>query len=147
MTNEQFNDLLADWLGDELSPDDRTAFERELAANPLRRAEAQRLREAQDLVRALARPQPQLRQPHPAMLRVVAAALRYAAVIALAFAGGYMARGPDAPATQPAAPRVVEQPPARAPGDSRLADRYAAALRKFPDSPTLSHSLLMLARR
>jgi hypothetical protein len=69
------------------------------------------------------------------------ASLRYAAVIILAFVGGYLARGtaPNNPAA-PGADGLAGAAPA-------LALRYAAAADRFPEAPTFSHSLLMLARR
>jgi anti-sigma factor RsiW len=72
--------------------------------------------------------------------------VRYAAIVLLAFVGGYFARG------WRLHQRAARQEPARlgleaAPQVSReLASRYAEAAQQFPDSSTFSRSLLMLAR-
>ena len=73
----------------------------------------------------------------------LSAIVRYAAVILLAFASGYSARGWRAGEVASSLP-----PDDRAsPVSSEFAQRYAIATEQFPDSSTFSHSLVALARR
>lgn len=66
-----------------------------------------------------------------------AALLRYAAVIAIAFAGGYLARGPRL--AGPETRTMVTDP------EMALARRYETASRSYPHASEMSKSLLALA--
>lgn len=147
MTDERFEQLLADHLAGEL--DDAAAAELHDAA-AADSARAQRLRELEATERALGEHVVSLQAAEqrvatllePVRVREtgarearsrVPALLRYAAVVLLAFVAGYVFRGWSA-ATEPA-PR------------EQLAERFVDAQREFPGSSQFAHSLLALARR
>ena len=159
MNCRTFREQLADLVAGELdSPQRAAAHEhmqtceqcRELArgleaAAAVVEADVVSLEEAERQTAALTPPKPD--GVRPAIVRRRYARLstivRYAAVILLAFASGYSARGWRAGEVASPLP-----PDDRAsPVISEFAQRYAVATEQFPDSSTLSRSLLALARR
>lgn len=159
MNCRTFREQLADLVAGELDSQQRAAAHehmqtceqcRELArgleaAAAVVEADVVSPEEAERQTAALAPPKPHgmrpaiVRRRYPRLSTIV----RYAAVILLAFAGGYSARGWRADEIASPLP-----PDDRAsPVSSELAQRYAIATEQFPDSSALSRSLLALARR
>ncbi|MHC4948108.1 MAG: hypothetical protein ACYTG1_07585 [Planctomycetota bacterium] len=105
MTDERFEQALADYLGGEMDGPAAARFEAALAGDPQRRAEVEALRRAQATLASLpgveARTIPTRTIPAPAAPGPPVAArprlpgpfLRYAAVFGLAFVVGYAVRG------------------------------------------------------
>ena len=171
MNDERFESLLADYLTGELSPADEPEFRAELERNEQRRnlarslqataaaleADVPDLDEAEE--RSAAVPFDRIvlkhlssRKPRSTgIARVGGAALRYAAVILLAFAAGYSARqwqGAEAappPVPTPVPLRVASAAPAQI-NDEYIAN-YARAARKFPQATSFSRALLAVASR
>ncbi len=179
MTPEEFHEMLPDYLAGELSESQELRLRAFLEAHPAERFRVEELRAAQQAVRQTA-PSPteaedrvvglpslaSLAGPREAGLpatrtaagrfRFVPAALRYAAVVLLAFAGGYITRGwrPAEPAETPAQPEIARVAPAPAAGvllpdalSPHLAERLERAIRAYPQGQTLTWALLSLAAR
>lgn len=153
----EFEVRLGEYLSGEMDADETRAFEALLANDPARRQLADELRETGALVRA-AVPSAELAEQctrglslgrsdrnagRAAGWRIAAAALRYAAVILLAFALGFMARGWESgPAnTRPAAPSV------RTPYEVQFARNYTEVSREHPGTSSFGRTLLAIARR
>ncbi len=161
MTEERFRELLADYLAGELDEQQAAAFRAELAASAERRKLASELQAAaaalegnvlsenearqrtEDLKLELPSP---LKRAHASeatgRYKRLFAALRYAAVIALAFGGGYIVRG-----WQSGSPETTSAPPPMAEINERYVANFAEATQLFPHSSTFTRSLLMLARK
>jgi anti-sigma factor RsiW len=96
MNADEIKGMLADYLGDELSPEDRRRFEEYLDTDREFAAEVASLRCALDEMRSLKVPGEEAfaMSPRAAGRRSwPVPVLRYAAVILLAFAAGFLARG------------------------------------------------------
>ena len=156
MNEERFRELLADYVAGELDSENAAELRAELARDPRRRALAKELQAA---AAALEADLPSLEEAEqrtatltlPAVGRAAStkprwlhALLRYAAVIALAFGAGFLARDWQQPRDVPppqAAPRIEPDVV-----NARYAAGFARAAREFPQSELFSRSLLMLAR-
>jgi anti-sigma factor RsiW len=159
MNCRTFREQLADLVAGELDSSQRAAAHehmrtcaqcRELArgleaAAAVVEADVVSPEEAERQTAGLALPKPHgvrpavVRRRYPRLPTI----LRYAAVILLAFAGGYSARGWRAS-------EIASPPPPddrASPVGRELAQRYAMAMEQFPNSSALSRSLLALARR
>jgi anti-sigma factor RsiW len=168
MNCREFREQLAEFIGGELDAEQHAAAQSHMQSCQECRERARGLEAAAAALeaglvspgeaerRTAALTPPHAARPAAASGRVlrVSTVLRYAAIIMLAFAGGYLVRGwraGDGAAGQQLAqtgqtvvPPVIDA----VPGVSReLADLYVRAAQKFPDSSTFSRSLLMLARR
>ena len=150
MSNDELNDLLADYLGGELGEEQRAAVERRLAADPALAQEVASLRGALDALRALDEPSaaPAALDEAPAMAaagRRPAAVLRYAAAILIAFAIGYVVRDrrPGAPVEPPLAGGGSGSRTAVVVGDWR--QDAAEAYVRSPRKSGLARSLMALA--
>ena len=140
MNSSEARELLADYLGDELSPDQRRGFEAQLAHDPELAAEVENLGGALAALGSLELPAP----VEPVVRMPAHAFLRYAAVVLLAFGAGYWANA--AVSGSGATPRsgevrVVERSAAR---DFEM--RMAAAYSSQPGRSGLARSLVALAR-
>ena len=102
MTRDELKAMLADYLGDELDGDRKREFEAALARDPEFAAEVRGLQETLERLRTLDAPTPMPTATSKGGRSVTGPTLlRYAAVLALAFVGGYLARGPAAELSQP----------------------------------------------
>lgn len=165
MKDEEFQELLADYLAGELDEREASRFQAELEASPERRKLAHELQaaaaaleahipsqeEAQRRVGSLAfddlqiRAREAARRARPIRLRYQRskAVLRYAAVIVLAFGAGFVVRGwPSAHRESPAPPVATALPI-----NAGYLDEYRRVTQAFPEASSFSRSLLMLARR
>jgi len=142
MNADQFEMMLADYLGDELSPEDRRAFEAHLAEHPEQQTEVDELREtlaelnhlqaAPDreptLLRANAQPSPQRNTSRLFVTLGKAAAILIFGVII----GRLTASAPQAPPTpQETTPTVVTASGKIHPGWYELAKRVGARNASF----------------
>jgi anti-sigma factor RsiW len=95
MTREQLQELLPDYLGGELDAADRARFDESLREHPDLRAEVKGLCDTIGAMRSLEgrHDRRTLVSSRSSAKRGAFAALRYAAVIAAAFAVGYFVRG------------------------------------------------------
>lgn len=143
---------LADYLSGELDERQSADFERRLAEDPRLDREARELRAAAaavgmhavDLDEAEARTRgatlPRGLAPAPRSGRWISA-LRYAAVILIAFGAGFWLRGRAAPL------RAQHAPAPRPSIETQLIEQYARAGRENPNSSSFSRALLAVARR
>ena len=145
MNRNELEAMLSDYLGEELDAQRKREFETALAGDPEFNAEVNGLQETLQALHALDEPTgtPTAAPQADRTLRV-AGLWRYAAVLAFAFVGGYLARGPAVElSTTP--PEPVTQHPASDPSDEwrlRLAKRYV----DHPSDSSLARSLVALAR-
>jgi anti-sigma factor RsiW len=161
MTEERFRELLVDYLAGELDEQRAAEFRAELAASAERRRLASELQAAAAALEANVLSDDEAGQrterleletplladgQHTAerapRYRVLFAALRYAAVVALAFGAGFLVRG-----WQSGSPEATPTPPPPTEFNERYVASFAEATQSFPQSSTFTRSLLMLARR
>jgi len=146
MNPDEIKDLLADYLGDELSPSDRQRFEQYLTSDPDFAAEVEALRRTLSAMRSLEVPG-QWSAPGVTAARTGVARgailLRYAAVILLAFTGGFLVRGQSGTGSEPAPPSVVE--PERPARQHDWQTRFASAYAENAGKSGLARSLVALA--
>ena len=165
MNDEKFRELLADYIAGELDQRQAAAFRAELEADPERRKLANELQavaaaleanllseeeaeqrtaslqlEAAGVIRAPSAGEPAARYGPPRRLPL-RSALRYAAVIALAFGAGFIVRG-----WQSESPAMTSPPPPMAINERYVAS-FAQATQSYPRSSTFTRSLLVLARK
>lgn len=166
MTDEEFRDLLAEYIAGELDEQRAAAFRAELEANEQRRKLAEELQaaaaalevnlvseeQAEQRTAGLKLETAAIRGPdavsetaRPVVLRYarIRAVLRYAAVVVVAFSAGFLARGWSSADQQVAA--RTEAP--AAPINERYIDKFVEATQSFPESSSFARSLLALARR
>lgn len=149
MTRDELKAMLADYLGDELDGDRKREFEAAVASDPEFGAEVRGLQETLKTLRTLdaVTPMPTATSKGGRSLPVPKL-LRYAAILALAFVGGYMARGPAVrlPTTPPET--TTQEPAGTSFSESsdewrrRLAKRYV----EHPSDSSLARSLVAFAR-
>jgi ferric-dicitrate binding protein FerR (iron transport regulator) len=149
MNADEIKGMLADYLGDELGAEDRQRFEEYVDTDREFAAEVASLRCTLDAMRSLKVPDEDV---FAAPLRAAARrswslpVLRYAAVIVLAFAAGFLARGWSGWEGGPSAPPPAiaglgrEQPPAD--WQMRFADAYVRNANKSG----LARALVSLAQ-
>jgi anti-sigma factor RsiW len=119
--------LLADYLGDELSPEQRRSFEHDLADDADLAAEVESLRGALVAMRALDAGDAPDSSASPAPLAAIRPAsrrghlVRVAALLALAFIGGYLVKGMEP------APGVTRGPGAARTSEGQANDGVPAA--------------------
>jgi anti-sigma factor RsiW len=142
---------MADYLGGELDDARCSAFDACLAEDPELAREVADLRKAIDALRALEEPDTVRSAPavesagHRLRLGM---ALRYAAVILMAFGAGYLTRNAFEPSVPVETPGLVRPAPAEnkaAEPASGLETRMAKAYASQPDRSGLARALLALA--
>lgn len=150
---------LADYVAGELSAPERLAADAHLAECGACHRQANELSATERMLRNGVAPQtnaehavsgvelPKLDDRRSLPTRTAPAALRYVAVVALGFLGGYLTRDRnlnDKPSMQPnnAPARVMETLPV----NPAFVARYQAAETTFPAATSFSRSLLVLAR-
>lgn len=146
MSSADFEDRLADFLGGEMSAEQRASFEASLRGCP---ADADRVRSLSSLaeeIRGLAPARPESVAPALRLRR--AAALRYAAVIVVAFVSGYVFRAGTVVPGSRAEPAVISDASTaslRTPSES-LTERFVRVAATKPGASTLSQGLLAIGR-
>lgn len=145
MTRDELKAMLADYLGDELDGGRHREFEKALTSDPEFAAEVRGLQETLKTLRTLDAMTP---MPTAASKRArpvaVPRLLRYAAVLALAFVGGYLARGPAADLPGPPLAGTLQETVVASSNESadawrlRLAKTYA----EHPSDSSLARSLV-----
>ena len=145
MNRDELKAMLADYLGDELDADRKNEFEAALADDPEFNVEVKGLQETLQTLRTLDEPtEMSTVAPRADRLLKVPGLWRYAAVVAFAFVGGYLARGPAVQFPTPPSGSAINQP-ASDPSNEwrlRLAKRYV----EHPSDSSLARSLVALAR-
>ncbi len=147
MTRDELKAMLADYLGDELDGDRKDEFEAALASDPEFAAEVRGLQGTLETLRTLDAPTPMATATSKGgRLLAVPRLLGYAAVLALAFVGGYLARGPAAELPQPpltgTSQEIVGAPSNESIDAWRL--RLAKAYAEHPSDSSLARSLVAL---
>ncbi len=145
MNRDELKAMLADYLGDELDVGRKSEFEAALARDPEFGAEVRGLQETLATLGTLDAPTPMpTATSEGARSLAVPRLLGYAAVLALAFVGGYLARGPAAELSQ--APltgmsqEIVGAPSNESTDAWRL--RLAKAYTEHPSDSSLARSLV-----
>ncbi len=145
MTRDELKAMLADYLGDELDGNRRGEFEAALGRDPEFTAEVRGLQETLERLRTLDAPTPiPTASSKGARSSAVPRLLRYAAILALAFVGGYLARGPAAELPQPPLAGTSQETVGASSNEStdawrlRLAKAYA----EHPSDSSLARSLV-----
>ena len=148
MNRDEANELMADYLGGELSPADRLRFEAYLNTDPELAGEVAGLERTLATLQQLDAPgnvaQPRTEANHTGAPRWwIAAALRYAAAVAIAFLAGYSLRGPAAESPVSSPTRLVrnDAPDSR----STYWHRVAVAYSRRANGSGLGRSLVALA--
>ncbi|UCG32698.1 MAG: hypothetical protein JSU68_13655 [Phycisphaerales bacterium] len=149
MNADDIKGMLAEYLGDELSPEDRRRFEEYLDTDREFAAEVASLRCTLDDMRSLkvpgegafaVPPRAAERRSWPVPV------LRYAAVILLAFAAGFLARGWSGGevGSSGAPPAIADFRPEQPPAGWQM--RFATAYVKNTSKSGLARSLVSLAQ-
>ena len=145
MTRDELKAMLADYLGDELDGDRKREFEAALARDPEFAAEVRGLQETLERLCTLDAPISVLTATSKGARSLAGPTLlRYAAVLALAFVGGYLAHGPAAELPRPPLTGTSEEIVAAWSNESadawrlRLAKAYA----EHPSDSSLARSLV-----
>lgn len=148
MIRDEANELMADYLGGELSPADRSRFQAYLKTDPQLAGEVTELERTLATLRTLDAPgdvpHPRTAARHPRAPRWrIAAVLRYAAAVAIAFLAGYTLRGPAAQSPVPSPTRLVrnDAPDSRWTFQHRVAEAYS----RRANGSGLGRSLVALA--
>lgn len=149
MTRDELKAMLADYLGDELDGDRKREFEAALARDPEFGAEVRGLQETLEKLRTLDAPAPMAIATSKGGRSLAGPKLlRYAAVLALAFVGGYLARGPAGELSKTLSETATREPVGTSFSDSssewrlRLVKRYV----EHPSDSSLARSLVAFAR-
>ena len=145
MTRDELKAMLADYLGDELDGDRQREFEGALASDPEFAAEVRGLQETLERLRTLDAPRPMPTATSKGARSLAGPRLLgYAAVLALAFVGGYLARGPAAELPRPPLAGTSQETVGASSNESadawrlRLAKAYA----EHPSDSSLARSLV-----
>lgn len=149
MNADEIKGMLADYLGDELSPQDRQRFEEYLDADREFAAEVASLRCALDEMRSLNVPgEDAFAVPPRAAARRSwsMVLLRYAAVILLAFTAGFLARGWFSERVGPSepSPAIADLGQPQHPAEWQM--RFASAYIQNANKSGLARSLVSLAQ-
>jgi len=145
MTRDELKAMLADYLGDELDGDRKREFEEAVANDPEFGAEVRGLQETLKTLRTLDAPRTMpMGTSKGGRSSAVPRLLRYAAILALAFVGGYLARGPAAELPQPPltgmSQEIVVAPSSESTDAWRL--RLAKVYTEHPSDSSLARSLV-----
>lgn len=140
MTRDELKAMLADYLGDELSAEQRQQFEAALVSDSEFAAEVDGLKQTLQTIRSLDKPVvAMVKHDKAARPAIMPSLLRYAAVLVFAFVGGYLARGP-----QTVQPQLVQQNNTSNVSDWQL--KFAKRYSEHPSDSSLARSLVALAR-
>ena len=145
MTRDELKAMLADYLGDELDGDRKREFEEAVASDPEFGAEVRGLQETLERLRTLDAPIP---MPTATSKGARSSAgprlLGYAAVLALAFVGGYLARAPAAELPRPPLTGTSQETVGGSSNESTDAWRLrlATAYAEHPSDSSLARSLV-----
>ena len=153
MNSDEARDLLADYLGGELSESQRRQFEAYLAGDPGLAAKVEGLRRALAAMRSLDEPAAaakghDTRASAPAdnhaawRHKWTSALMRYAAIIVLAFGAGYLTNNVTTGPNESGLPAIVRPVQNEAPRDWET--RVAVAYAKQPGRSGLARSLVAL---
>ena len=149
MNRDELKAMLADYLGDELDAERKSEFETALADDPEFTAEVKGLQETLQTLRTLDEPTATpIVAPRADRLLKVPGLWRYAAVVAFAFVGGYLARSPAVQIATSPAKTITQESTGNSFSDPtsewrlRLAKRYV----EHPSDSSLARSLVALAR-
>lgn len=149
MNRDELKAMLADYLGDELDAERKSEFETALADDPEFDAEIKGLQGTLQTLRMMDEPTATpIVAPRADRLLKVPGLWRYAAVVAFAFVGGYLARGPAVElSTTPSGITTKERLGTSFSDPSnewrlRLAKLYV----EHPSDSSLARSLVALAR-
>lgn len=143
MDRERYEELLADYLGGELSPADRETFEAHLALSPKDREEVEALQQAVEAMQSLP-PAPaalmqidddRTRVRKPAIVRFLYRPLAYAAMLLIGIGIGWSLRTEPKPDVVEAPPTPQEEP---APSVETLAERDSFVRNAFRLSSAFS---------
>ena len=145
MNRDELKAMLADYLGDELDAGRKSEFEAALADDPEFTAEVKGLQDTLQTLRTLDEPTATpLVAPRADRLLKVPGLWRYAAVVAFAFVGGYLARGPAVQFPTTPSGSAMKQPASDPSSEWRL--RLAKRYVEHPSDSSLARSLVALAR-
>ena len=149
MNADEMRDKLADYLGDELQPEERRRFEEYAATDPSFAAEVESLRETLRAMRSLDESAGEASSgtTHGSARMAWARApalLRYAAIILLAFSAGYLV--PDRSETPRDVSTATDVQPKRATDQTEWQMRLAMAYSNSSSRSGLARSLVALAR-
>jgi hypothetical protein len=130
MSEARDQERLADYLGDEMTGEERRRFEATVSRGPRLEQEVASLQRTLDVLRALDMPLA-LPSAAPASATqrrsILRAGFRSAALVAIAFGAGYLARSAERPAAAPAEPAAtVSRPPRVSPSAQRFAEVWSA---------------------
>ncbi len=145
MTRDELKAMLADYLGNELDGDRKGEFEAALARNPEFGAEVRGLQETLETLRKLDAPTPMPTATSEGDRSLaVPRLLGYAAVLAFAFVGGYLARGSAAELPQPPLAGTSQEAVGASSNESTEAWRLrlAKAYTEHPSDSSLARSLV-----
>jgi len=141
MTRDELKAMLADYLGDELAPEQRQQFEAALNDDPEFAVEVDGLKQTLQTIRSLDEPVvTKVTHDEAARPAIKTSLLRYAAVLVLAFIGGYLARGPQTTMQS----QTTQQDKSSSVSDWQL--KFAKRYSEHPSDSSLARSLVALAR-
>lgn len=145
MTRDELKAMLADYLGDELSIDQRQQFEVALDDDPEFATEVNGLKQTLRMIQSLDEPVASIeKQVDFARTAIIPGLLRYAAVLVFAFIGGYLARGPQSVQPQLEFKDTSMQASSSSPSDWQL--KFAKRYLEHTSDSSLARSLVALAR-
>ena len=140
MTHDELKPMLADYLGDELSSEQRQQFEAALVSDPEFAVEVDGLKQTLQTIRSLDEPIDVVAAQDDAIRPAIMPGLiRYAAILVFAFIGGYLVRG-----SQFVQPQIVQQDNLSSVSDWQL--EFAKQYIEHPSDSSLARSLVALAR-
>ena len=140
MTRDELKAMLADYLGDELSSEQRQQFEVALVDDPEFAEEVDGLKQTLQTIRSLDEPIAVVAAQDDAIRPAIMPGLiRYAAILVFAFIGGYLVRG-----SQFVQPQIVQQDNLSSVSDWQL--EFAKQYLEHPSDSSLARSLVALAR-
>lgn len=145
MTRDELKAMLADYLGDELSAEQRQQFEAALVNDSEFAEEVDGLKQTLQTIRLLDEPvAANTNQDDVARSVVKPSLLRYAAILVFAFIGGYLTRGPQIVQlpTDPQANSIKTL--SSNPSEWQL--KFAKQYIEHPSDSSLARSLVALAR-
>ncbi len=145
MTRDELKAMLADYLGDELSVEQRQQFEAALVNDTEFAEEVDGLKQTLQTIRLLDEPvATKATQDDAIRPAIMPGLLRYAAILVFAFIGGYLARGSQTEQLQVNLPDSVNQPANNSLSDWQL--KFAKQYIEHPSDSSLARSLVALAR-
>ena len=145
MTRDELKAMLADYLGDELTSEQRQQFEAALVSDPEFAAEVDGLKQTLQTIRSLDEPiAVVVAQDDAIRPAIMPGLIRYAAILVFAFIGGYLAHGSQTEQLQVNQTDSVNQPANKSFSDWQL--KFAKRYSEHPSDSSLARSLVALAR-